>query len=218
MGYKVNRIGTPYLMEIKNRVVRSIDVGSLDAWGSDNTSFEPSVMFPSASSVSQFDMTRYSFTGVQNWTAGRSVRIGQLFNFGEVVNGNACLVEPVATFSGAVPDTVEISHMVGPIPVGNLPSGPFGVAVCDQPIPISVLPRPYLGADAVRVRSFCSRDVVMWQSSVFRLSSEIGVHFIELKDTSQSGAEHAGVGEFSVSLGFRSIYNLDRLQPFDPVR
>lgn len=212
MGYKPDRVGIAYFHEATPPV--SADISG--TWVADRANFnyaiDPNVVFPIASSYTQFGVVRANLNNSGTLPARSAISFGQMFTCPEVANGNAVLLEMTACLEGSISERTMISHRFGRLSLA--PPSAFGVGIYNGiPTTLKVLDR--IGtATGSRWRRFTSSEKIMVRAD--DLANALLAHSVEITDTESATA--VGASDMRLILGLRTIHLADVVKPYDPTR
>lgn len=216
MGYKVNRIGTPFFGNDAASVVKALAAGEIAAWDELKTAQARAFVTPVASSYAQFGISKGVLTGTDAMTQNNYIAFGQQAVAPEIRVGNAVLVELTAEIYGQLNDVMSISHMVGLVAT---PSPAAWDRAVTSPNPLVLHTENAISnTEKPSYRRFTSKQVVMLHATTLALSAGIIGNFVELADVRYDGAATYNIGNLRMQFGMRSINNADVIQPYDPSR
>lgn len=214
MGYKVNRVGTPYFGNDATSVVKALAAGEIAAWDELKSAQARAFVTPVASSVSEFGIVKAVLTGTDAFTANNYIAFGMQCVAPEVKVGDAILVELTAEIYGQLDDCMSLRHMVGLVAT---PSPAAWDRAVTSPNPLIIGEQDSKSSvQALSYRGFTSRTQIVLHATTLALNAGIIGNFVELADTRYTGAGF-NIGNLRMQFGVRVI-GQSVTRDYDPSR
>lgn len=215
MGYKVDRVGTPYFATDVVPYSRTLTTADFTAWAQGFVDSQQLPRMPEPTIYQQYGMVKLNFADLAPMDRAKKVSFGQQFSMPEVAQGNSYLIEAVLSVEYFGAECLSLTHHFAKLTTPA--SSSYGAASANSvPIVIGTLDRLNASTDTSG-RKWENRAVIDVVSLANTLPVDVYAHWIEFSDT-DNVAGTIELGAIRAALSFRAIHHTDVLKPYDPTR